>query len=499
MPDCCDQDINWYLENDCDETEVLDAVHIIDGSARNFAADPSASDIRARFCGAIGGTSYRQSTSSQPDIGEWDVKKMGSDKRYSTKTGKTKFDTKGGTCETCVINNNAYVAAYGNTVVCKRKAYLADKMQCILQQYNCHMENKSLCFQSINDNGGKLTCPPEYRSQSTPQSQAYLESVCLDTKISFQDWIRLWNGDTTYNGVKYNNICFNALYSNMFSGQSACIVPTTFKGPINNEGFLWAKSLFEGMLAQYLRMGGTLTGNEASEGNTQLNDMIYTICSNTPGLCSDSLFNYCSSQSSQGLANNPEYVRWCGCYLQPDQYSKYTSLYGIPRECCPTCNMKGTVPLPSPDGITAKVCMQSSCIIDDITINISNSTVGGINFSQACNSCSAAGSVCTCLLSDISITAVQSNINNINLGQNCSATVCYGQSNGVSVQVPCTEGETTQSEIDKQSQANKDRSVKYSMMIIVFIFVVVIVGMICIWFYVYPKNTGSVRVYTPVS
>src|SRR6185437_5969649 len=131
------------------------------------------------------------------------------------------------------------------------------------------------------------------------------------------------------------------------------------------------------------------------------------------------LAQQCAPFQASEITSNPLLRQWCGCLLNPDIYS---TLYpGISSECTPFCNSSDVIQ-------TGTQCTGSSCIIDNITINIINSTTGNISISQFCNTCAqntqsdtqSISQKCQCLLgAGIDITAIQSKVGDISLSQLC--------------------------------------------------------------------------------
>jgi len=141
------------------------------------------------------------------------------------------------------------------------------------------------------------------------------------------------------------------------------------------------------------------------------------------------LTNYCSQYSADDLVSNPNLVRWCGCYLPDSEYVKYVNQYQINKECTPLCNRRGNIPLTNPTGTSNITCTTDTCLIDNISISLLNTTVtNGINFSQLCGGCgtNTSNAACTCIMENNTISAVNSKIGGgINISQSCGSSVCY--------------------------------------------------------------------------
>ena len=126
--------------------------------------------------------------------------------------------------------------------------------------------------------------------------------------------------------------------------------------------------------------------------------------------------------------------------MSDEQYDSYGGAFGIQKICDPACVLQSAVKPKDPANQFGTLrCDQTICVIDDVSISIlGQSTVGDINFAQACASCTG-GAGCSCNISDISITAVESTINDINFGQNCGNVNCWqSDANGIPQQVDCS-------------------------------------------------------------
>jgi hypothetical protein len=165
-------------------------------------------------------------------------------------------------------------------------------------------------------------------------------------------------------------------------------------------------------------------------------NIIPYLCSrpNVFGVCDDVLTNFCQNYTSEDLQKDGTLQVLCGCHLPQNDY-KFSG-WGIPSSCDPLCLYQNTV-----QNATYQPCKSTSCIIDNVTVDIINSQVGnGINFGQVCGSCGGSG-VCECWLSGININDVNSIINGgINLSQSCNNNCFYvpeGQDPRTGIPVDC--------------------------------------------------------------
>ena len=95
------------------------------------------------------------------------------------------------------------------------------------------------------------------------------------------------------------------------------------------------------------------------------------------------------------------------------------------------CNRFGTVPIV---GINAEpvLCEQNICLIDDVTVNIVQSQIGGgIDFNQICANCP--GGQCSCIVSNTTIDIDNSTIggNVVPVAEGCGSISCTQSNPGV--------------------------------------------------------------------
>lgn len=148
-------------------------------------------------------------------------------------------------------------------------------------------------------------------------------------------------------------------------------------------------------------------------------------CAQWPGLCDLYLTQACQKLTSEDLVDNPQLSRLCACFLPDDQYM----LPGIiPVECNGMCGINSH---PDVNGVlrgelnedtgvrNAKLCNQTTCVIDDVTISMIDSTISGsVDFSQVCGNCP--GGSCTCVMNNVTVDAVNALVTGgIDLEQNC--------------------------------------------------------------------------------
>lgn len=230
---------------------------------------------------------------------------------------------------------------------------------------------------------------------------------------------------------------------------------------------------------------------------------VVKVCSSYVGGCDNTLSAVCSGFTAQELGGNPNQARLCGCFMAPAEYDKSGGVFGVGKECSPTCLLQSAVKPRDPSNQTDFLrCKQSICIIDDVTINIlGKSTAGNISFNQACSSCSGgpnSSSSCVCNISDVSITAVESTIKDTSFVQQCggpSQVRCFKRDiNGVPRPIPCDNLDPAKSNNTTTTSLTSSR---LRTILIVSIIVIVVIIIIVIVVLLLRRNQPSV--YRPAS
>lgn len=445
---------------------------------------PAGDSYRRDYCENLGGS------------GEFSYAGQGGSCHYNSQNKKSSM----GSC--C---SGSACGIIGNAARCRRRAYNADPLLCCNRDLSCN-KDEQFCF---SDSTETKTCDPRYRDMASPECGQLMIDYCTGSDVPIgntQEWVNRWVTNVNISGQTFNSPCYDSIYRNLYSGQVAACAkpPIPNSGVPSTAGYLYAQELMYRMIQRYIADGGDLASIESSETNAQLNDLISKICTTTPGLCTRALNSYCVNINSNTLVRNPEYLKWCGCYMSQENYSKYTNLYGVSRECTPTCNMEGVIPLATSDGTSFLRCSQNLCIIDDISISIAQSTVSGnINFSQICNSCTSEGSsgTCNCSITGGNFTIIDSKIGNIEVSQQCSAdSSCYREIQNPdgtveTIKTSCTGGIDEKNEIDEialieaATKTNYDNAIFRRNMIILGILLLLIILMIVFWAIFYPPET----------
>jgi hypothetical protein len=382
---------------------------------------------------------------------------------------------------------------FGSKLYCRRVKFAGDDLTCCFKDFSC----SGSCF---TDPGQNNTCSPDSRDITQKSCKDKVFDYCTASGVyatdSADEFFNRWLG-TEPIGPYGETPCYKALFKNLYAGHSyRCQGVPLGPAAISSEGYKWSQQLFSAMMTKYKQFGGTLfpTPNEGTQ--IVLNPMIENICSEFPGICELALQDICSGQTINTLIDNIGAQKWCGCYMPDAQYSEYTNVYRIGRQCTPSCNMSGAIPLSNPSGIGSLKCTSNICVIDNISIELYASAieggVNGLNFTQLCQSCttSSAGS-CQCTLTGITMEIIDSQIPNLSLNQNCgSGSYCYNSIKDpsgkmISIRVPCSSTSNynpfqsiEEENIRLYKSAINMRFIKSCLIIVIAVFIIIILWVI---------------------
>jgi hypothetical protein len=427
------------------------------------------------FCtlAGVGGNSYRKTyCQKMSSAGEWQVGNEGDAQAgLCDYNDCNKYQDFGfGCCDGCC-------GIAGQKLKCQRVSFAGNPAQCCLLDYICSNPNSGFtptggntgfCFsdglnQQFTCANGVGTYPdgtpvPNYRDVTSSDCQDVLLQYCTGTLPTDDPNSTAWLDRWTVNGGGRGS-CAYALTRNLFNtNPDLCIVPplgTTGicnlppPAEINSSGYFWGQELISQTMKRYTEQGFVLGTLPGFQGFNPFQDFLYSnVCCPYPGLCQNGLEVVCSQYNSQRISLNPSVAQWCGCHLPDLEYEAYSVNYNIPPECTPMCNRFGTIPIV---GVNADpvICRQSICVMDNVTVNLVNSQIGGgVDFNQICGNCPSGQ--CSCIVNDSTIDVVNSTINGnlvpINIGCGGSG-VCTqlnpGKTGPKYITVPCgTTGAT---------------------------------------------------------
>jgi hypothetical protein len=441
---------------------------------------------------------------------------------YNSGDSISRFDSIGCCGWECAIIGNGYD--------CKRIARRGRPKICCFKDKACKGINKedvkNICYDSKS---GLRSCPLDAQDMDSKTCRDIVTEECSNpTNDPNSPWRANWltnrtitetanpsntgggsTEDLTYT-TPTNPICLHALYRNVYGingpgcngfSPNGVGINNNLQPPVSSDGFAFGRKMVEDLFTTYIAAGGNIAARVDQESDTEINDLLYRICSTTPGLCTSSLQQICSTVTTADLMANPNYQKWCGCHLNSLQYKNYVDLYGISRECTPTCNQKGVIPRVNEDGITLQKCKQSTCVIDNVSIDLYKSRIGGngIAFSQICGSCGDGQNntgTCSCNLLNLTFKAAEASVGGLNVSQQCgSESVCTAEEKTadgrtITKSVPCSADAgynpfltNTNNVTNAKNAAEKWRRTK-----IIILFAVVIIILIVLWFFFSPRN-----------
>jgi len=147
--------------------------------------------------------------------------------------------------------------------------------------------------------------------------------------------------------------------------------------------------------------------------------------------CKQNIRNLCSKYTREDM-NNLIIKKMCGCNLPDEEYDKNLGI-----ACDPICTGLGIV---KPFDNNGQIyCHTSSCIIDNVKINMIKSTGKDINFNQLCPYCSGT-STCRCIINDVNVLVEKGVVGSLNIYQQCKKEnkICYTKDeNGYKYEVSC--------------------------------------------------------------
>lgn len=330
-------------------------------------------------------------------------------------------------------------------------------------------------------------------------------SVCQDNLLGYctgslptddpnsPDWLNRWRPNNVRSNTNNNN-CSYAVATNLFTNPGVFNLFAGTQPPSSafqqNSGYIWSRELMTAVFDKYKQQGYVIGTNPGQQGYNAFQDTILApICNSVPGICESSISSVCNNVTVNDINRNPKLLPWCGCYMNNIQYQQYVDLYGIRKECVPTCSRSDVILLAAPDGKSVLRCNQNVCLIDNTTINLQNTGVGAINFTQVCGGCDSsmgATASCQCIISDSNITAADSQLGNINLSQNCSTkSQCYKNNpnpgNGLPERLPIDcNGPTNQDPyaalLAQQTKGGGDNSWRPLLIILVVVILIIILA-----------------------
>jgi hypothetical protein len=216
------------------------------------------------------------------------------------------------------------------------------------------------------------------------------------------------------------------------------------------------------VMERYQEQGFVIGSLPGLPGWDPFQEFLYEqVCCPYPGLCEGGLNQVCASHDTTRISLNTSLLQWCGCHLPQEEYQPYSDKFGIRQECVPICNRSDVLPLVGPSGENIR-CESNVCLIDNVSVNIINSTVGnGISFDQICGSCPSGS--CSCVVSDTTVNIINSSIGGavVPVLQNCSSISCNQTNIALTgptlIPVPCDTTQPTNPFVRYDERVEEER------------------------------------------
>lgn len=266
-----------------------------------------------------------------------------------------------------------------------------------------------------------MACPVLYSEPlplPTPATGRYVdeEKACIGYNMTLDEWKKRWL-DRSKIGC---DVVFNRLL----------YPPTDLKRKFDPKGFEQVSNDFDYMFSQYYGpnpdKGRHKLVAPGQIGYDSFQEVLLDACTlpqfGIQGVCRKAAIKMCQQCTRTDIINSSSVLRVCGCEppaLDPIVYPD------VKRECDPLCAQSLVSKWRDEKTGDVKTCNDTVCVIDEVSIKASQSTIGGIEFSQVCPQCSKTQQ-CKCIidsnLANLSGTGI---IDSVTLRQYCGAnSIC---------------------------------------------------------------------------
>lgn len=216
------------------------------------------------------------------------------------------------------------------------------------------------------------------------------ELKCMGVGLTLQQWKDYW-ADTT------KPVSCNTMFNRL-------IYPPNQQGvrTFSPAGFSQARNDMEYIFSQYFSVtgpkGGHTIGVPGQAGYDDFQQVLIDACTNpayqNQGICQDTAAKMCVVCSRENVLNNSSVLKLCGCQVPPLDPAKFG---GVTRECDPLCAQAQISKIRNPTTGVVAECQASVCVINNVSITASKSTIGGITFTQVCPQCTGTQQ-CRCVV-----------------------------------------------------------------------------------------------------
>jgi hypothetical protein len=226
-----------------------------------------------------------------------------------------------------------------------------------------------------------------------------------------------------------------------------------------------------------------LTDDVNSPQYNPFQEQLLSLCTDprVPGGCGAFLTAYCTFPRAEAAAS-PTKTNFCGCYVTPDPtYLQYTekackTVSCDAAACDPLCHRISTVQKADPATGVFKSCINNVCVIDNVSIDITRSRVGAVNFANICPACGDAKTGCVCIISGVDVSTTLGDIGvGTQFNQYCGADSICLQNNQP---IPCSSVTPAQQSVPQFS----------GMPGVIFFIVVILIVVIAVVFFIAAKQ-----------
>lgn len=209
--------------------------------------------------------------------------------------------------------------------------------------------------------------------------------------------------------------------------------------PFNADGIVYASSLMRDFINKFNTEAKPLhiPSIRWSSSYHEVQEILYELAMKYPIVMDDALYEICQDFSMEDLESSTDLTNWCGCHLSPVEYQNYATIFGLQKECAPTCTAEGTIPGINGEG-KADRCTQSVCIINDVNFTASQSKLGNLSITQLCTHCKSRDS-CKCVIDGVDISKIDGSIKAVQ--ELCTTTLCTIQNPSnpnTKINIPCS-------------------------------------------------------------
>jgi len=268
---------------------------------------------------------------------------------------------------------------------------------------------------------------------SLPTRQQCIGSMFSNDQTGFEQWKAIWQQNDPYS-------CYNTYQNFIYNLPRFGFNPTNFKQA--DQDFV---QIFNNYTQTYQKQ---ITLPDRAGYDSMQEDLLGA-CQKLPA-CDMAMQQLSQGLTRSDIANNRAFLDFFGCYSPPTTVKQAAQALAGDKQCDPTCNRISNIKLwntTQPDKLfygNAIECQNAVCVIDQVTIDAVDSSIGSINIDQVCNACNNPSNKnvgCTCIISGVNINDVWSQIGGANFSQDCGPnSICLQIApNGVDMPVECQQ------------------------------------------------------------